>query len=48
MNFKLTTKDKSLMKNKAVRKWLKDCEKKMQPEVDRKMKELMIFGFTKI
>jgi hypothetical protein len=40
--FELTTHDKSLMKNKNVKKYLKQCEKLIQAEIEKRSDKLIV------
>jgi len=39
LNWKLVIQDKKLMKDRAVRKWLRECEKLVKKEMAKKEKQ---------
>ena len=44
MKFHLKLKDKRLMKDKVVKKWIRSVEKIVQKEVDAKLIDFAAFG----
>ena len=47
VEFKLITKDPTLRKNKAVKKWLRECELKIQEELKIKAPDGFVFKVSR-
>ncbi len=48
MTFHLETKNRELMKDPKIRKWLRTIERKIAPKVLQHMSELVAYGYTEI